>query len=167
MESAEFSIAQQTDAAAIARVHIRSWQTTYAKLLPQEYLQTLNEAQRQYFWLQILATPNHGVFVVKIQNEVMGFISVGPAEGSIGGAEVYAFYLLERVQRQGYGITLWQMALQWLSEQGFESLIVWVLKENPSVAFYIKQGGQQQEIKPVTIGGTTLDEVCYAFQLTK
>ncbi|MFN8278427.1 MAG: GNAT family N-acetyltransferase [Chitinophagales bacterium] len=167
MESVEFSIAQQTDAAAIARVHIRTWQTAYATLLSKEYLEALNETQRYQWWLQILATPNHGVFVVKIKQEVVGFISVGPAEGHSGSAEVYAFYILEEAQRSGYGNALWQMARQWLSKQGYQSLVLWVLKENPSVAFYIKQGGQQQHIKPVTIGGTTLDEVCYAFQLTK
>jgi hypothetical protein len=38
------------DASAIAHVHLQSWQTTYAGIVPDEYLASLNEVERVQLW---------------------------------------------------------------------------------------------------------------------
>ena len=44
--------AQPSDAAGIARVHVRSWQQAYAGLMPAEYLDALEKTltQREAGW---------------------------------------------------------------------------------------------------------------------
>ena len=40
------------DAAAIARVHVASWRTTYRGLLPDEFLDSLDEGRYTERWLR-------------------------------------------------------------------------------------------------------------------
>ena len=46
-----------SDTAAIAQVHVDSWRTTYAGIVPADYLANLSYAQREQFWCDILCTP--------------------------------------------------------------------------------------------------------------
>jgi hypothetical protein len=45
--------ATMTDVAAIARVHVESWRTTYKGLLPDDYLANLTYEQREPRWREI------------------------------------------------------------------------------------------------------------------
>ena len=49
--------ASPRDAAAIARVHVDSWRTTYAGIVPADYLANLSYTRREQFWCDILSTP--------------------------------------------------------------------------------------------------------------
>ena len=49
--------ASPTDATAIARVHVDSWRTTYAGIVPADYLANLSYVQREQFWCDIFSTP--------------------------------------------------------------------------------------------------------------
>ncbi|SEQ45832.1 hypothetical protein SAMN03159444_01720 [Pseudomonas sp. NFACC02] len=57
-----------SDAKAIARVHISSWQAAYRDLMPAEYLQSLGASLHQR---------ESNVFVAEVNNEVVGWMSVG------------------------------------------------------------------------------------------
>jgi hypothetical protein len=46
--------ATEHDAVAISHVHVQSWRTTYAGIVPEEYLATLNEAERVLLWREWL-----------------------------------------------------------------------------------------------------------------
>ena len=43
-----------TDASAIARVHVDTWRTTYAGIVPAEFLAGLSYADREQMWQQAL-----------------------------------------------------------------------------------------------------------------
>jgi ribosomal protein S18 acetylase RimI-like enzyme len=94
---------------------------------------------------------------------VIGFSNFGPTRYSEYPfkAEIYAIYLLKEFQGYGVGKALFQKSLQSLSGQGFESLLIWVSKDNPSVCFYKGMGGKLFTTKKEEIGGVYLDEEAY------
>ena len=58
--------------AAIARVHVESWRTTYKGLLPDDYLANLTYEQRESLWREILSRPvDHSLVYVAEDNTGM------------------------------------------------------------------------------------------------
>ena len=157
---ASIRIAEVRDAAAIAHVHVQSWLTTYAAIVPQQYLDSLNEAERIPVWQDWLKR-DILVFVAEVEGKVAGFASGGairepdPAYDS----ELYALYLLKEVQARGIGKALLGAVVKALVPKGHRSMLVWVLEQNPAVRFYEKAGAQYLWSKPIEIGGVQLYEL--------
>jgi GNAT superfamily N-acetyltransferase len=156
--------ATERDAAAISQVHVQSWRTTYAGIVPEAYLATLNEAQRALQWQEWL-TRGTEVYIADLDGEIVGFISGGAIREPIQtyDAELYAIYLLEQAQGLGTGKALLKRLSESLSSKGFTSMIVWVLEKNPARQFYERLGAQLVTAKDIEIGGVMLSEVCYAW----
>ncbi|MGB0389578.1 MAG: GNAT family N-acetyltransferase [Ardenticatenaceae bacterium] len=161
--------AEQADAGAVARVHIDAWRTTYAGIVPDEYLGQLSYEQRADWWGQILRPrgkkPPWAYVAEDDEGQVVGFVS-GALERSgdpLYKGELYAIYLLEQAQRKGIGKQLTLTLVARMIEEGVFSMLVWVLAENPSRPFYEAMGGQQLREEEVTIGGAKLIEVAYGW----
>lgn len=127
--------ASKEDAAAIAKVHVDSWRTTYKDIVSDTYLAQLNYEEREKMWQE---NPFEGVFVAEDQSGVFGFAGFGPERTKKHNydGELYAIYLLKEKQRMGAGKALVIHGVNYLMENGFENMLVWVLKENPSIRFY-------------------------------
>ena len=72
--------ASRSDAAAIARVHVETWQSAYAGLLPDSMLAGMSDVRQAAWWTRLLADPGEarGVFVADDQDMgVVGFGSCG------------------------------------------------------------------------------------------
>jgi ribosomal protein S18 acetylase RimI-like enzyme len=152
--------ATPNDALGIAHVHVDSWRTTYAGIVPNEYLAGLNEANRASGWREQLAS-DILVYVADLDREVVGFIGGGRIREPIEtyDAELYAIYLLKNAQGQGIGRQLLHQLSTSLRSKGFHSMVVWVLEQNPAKHFYIRTGAQLLASKEIEIGGATLTEV--------
>ena len=155
------------DAAAIARVHVASWRTTYSGLLPAEFLDSLDEERYSERWLRSLGDEATRVYVAEDGHEVVAFASGGrerAGEGDYSG-ELYAIYVLEKAQRQGHGKGLVRAVTAGLREMGLDDMIVWVLRDNsPARAFYERLGGVYVRTQPITIGSVVLQEVSYGWR---
>ena len=57
--------ARKDDSAAIGRVHVETWQATYAGLLPDAMLAGMSDVRQSAYWSRLLADPREarGVFV--------------------------------------------------------------------------------------------------------
>ena len=156
--------ATEHDAVAISHVHVQSWRRTYAGIVPDEYLTTLNEAERVVLWREWL-TRDIRVYIADLDGEIVGFISGGAIREPVQtyDAELYAMYLLEQAQRQGIGTALLKKLAESLLSHGFTSMIVWVLEKNPSRNFYARSSAQIVTAKEIQIGGLTLSEVSYGW----
>lgn len=154
----------EQDAVAIAHVHVESWRTTYAGIVPDNYLATLDEAGRVLLWREWLIKDIQ-TYIADLDGKIVGFISGGPIREPIQtyDAELYAIYLLESAQRQGIGTALLKELAGSLLSRGFKSMIVWVLEKNPSKDFYAKSSAQVVTAKDIQIGGVTLSDVCYGW----
>ncbi len=153
-------IAEGRDAAAIAHVHVQSWRTTYEELVPKEYLAALNEAERVPLWQEWL-TQEISVFVAEVEGEVVGFAAGGPLREpqQTYDSELYTLYLLKEVQGYGIGKALLGAVVKTLAQNGYRSMLVWVLEQNPAVHFYKKAGAHSLLSKQIEIGGTQLSEL--------
>ncbi len=153
-------LAEVRDAAAIARVHVQSWLTTYKGLIPEEYLASLDEAERVPLWQEWL-TRDISVFVAEIDGKIVGFAAGGPIREPLAAydAELYALYLLAEVQGRGIGKLLLTAVAEALARKNHTSMLVWVLEQNPAVRFYEKTGAKPVVGRQTEIGSVSLPEL--------
>jgi GNAT superfamily N-acetyltransferase len=156
------------DAAAIAAVHVASWRSTYRGLVPDGYLDELSVSERELRWREAFST-SHGAHGISVAEDaelgIVGFAAGGPSRDRIGGlaGELYAIYLLERIQRRGVGRQLVGAVAARFLAAGITGMSVWVLAGNPACRFYEALGARRIGEKSVVIGGATLPEVAYGW----
>ncbi|MDA1326394.1 MAG: GNAT family N-acetyltransferase [Proteobacteria bacterium] len=157
------------DAASIARVHVESWRSTYAGMLPKDMLLKLSSADHEArWWRHVLGRfrRRHYVYVAEHETDgVIGFISGGPAResGLDPEAEIYALYLLDEFQGEGVGRALFLRLANRLNRECGPSLVVWVLSENPSRYFYEAMGGRRIGRRSERMGGAEVQETAYGW----
>lgn len=160
--------AEVADAAAIARVHVESWRSTYAGLLPDDFLASLDQAGYDERWRRVLEGGASRVYVATNGGgDVVGFASAGRERAGESGyeGELYAIYVLSAAQRQGHGRRLVRAVVGGLRELRLRDMIVWVLRDNAGARdFYERLGGVYVRTQPITIGSSTLDEVSYGWR---
>ena len=160
---------QAGDAASIARVHVDSWRSTYAGMLPEDMLVKLSSADHEArWWRHVLGRfrRRHYVYVAEHETDgVIGFISGGPARTSVldQEAEVYALYLLDEYQGEGIGRALFLRLATHLNRECGPSLVVWVLSQNPSKYFYEAMGGRRIGRRSERMGDAEVQETAYGW----
>jgi GNAT superfamily N-acetyltransferase len=149
------------DAHAIAFVHVSSWRSTYAGIVPDAYLASLNVDERTQNWEEHLAAQKAIFLVAEDEEGIFGFACGGRLREELAGydAELYAMYILGGRQGQGTGRSLAQSLADALLADGFKSMAVWVLERNPAVSFYRRLGAIQIARKTIEIGGIQLEEL--------
>lgn len=156
------------DADAIGRIHVRSWQESYRGIVPDVVLDPMARGDRGPMWRRRLTEFADRNFVYVAEDpagEVVGFASGGPErEQSLGyDGELYALYLLRRSQKAGVGRGLVAAVARRLAAEGYGSMLVWVLADNPTRHFYAHLGGIVVAEKMINIGGAELAEVAYGW----
>ena len=140
--------ATPADAAGIARVHVKVWQSTYRGILPDDVLDEISIDNREALWTDILTayTATHPVLVAEAFGEgICGFGNVGPLrDDPIAGytGEFKTLYLLPAYQRRGIGRDFLRRLAQLLLDHGHDSALAWVLAANPACGFYEAMGGE-------------------------
>ena len=162
--------ARSSDAAAIAHVHVRSWQQAYRELMPGDYLTSLENTlgQREAWWKQSIEEGMQRVFVALIDEQVIGWISVGASRDEDvdprSTAEVMAFYVLAEYWGTGTGRALWSTGMEHLVSQGFRWVTLWVLVDNQRAVRFYRTAGLAPEtasLRTLARGGRTLEEIRY------
>ena len=131
------------DAAAVATVHVRSWQVGYRGLLDDGYLESLrpeDRASRYTFGSTDPLSPRTTVAVE--ESEILGFATIAPADedGTTTG-ELCALYVDPDRWRRGIGSVLLADACDRLATSGFDQAVLWVLQGNDrAVGFYRAAG---------------------------
>jgi GNAT superfamily N-acetyltransferase len=162
--------AESTDAAAIAGIHVRSWQAAYRGLIPETYLDQLSPAQRQPMWERELAGtswPRKGILVAEIDGQVSGFAGLCPTrdqdENPENVGEIAAIYLAPEVWGAGVGRHLMASALHALGEAEYEQATLWVLDTNARARRFYEAAGWRSDgaVKADTTRGFLLNEIRY------
>jgi ribosomal protein S18 acetylase RimI-like enzyme len=163
----EFTIrkAERKDAEAIAHVHVESWRSTYAEILPATFLGSIDSGARARLWQEQIAAGTSIILVAESSGGIVGFVSGGRSRETMEGcdAELYAIYMLCEYQGRGLGRALVCALVDSLREEGYRAMLVLVLEKNPAVSFYARLGGTQIARKPIEIGGVWLDELVFAW----
>ncbi len=138
------------DAAAIAILHIRSWQSAYVGLLSKRYLSALDISveRRVVFLKQAIESGSPSIRVAELDGQVIGWVSFGPSrdhDTPTGTAELMAIYLDPLCWARGIGTALWTEARQALMDHGYQQVCAWVLDGNErATRFYCKHGFSAQ-----------------------
>lgn len=164
--------ARPGDAAAIAQVHVETWQAAYAGLVPDAYLVRMTEAGQTFTWRRSLARSRTDERVLVAERagaggraELVGFASYGPHRGRDlpYSGELYTLYVLPDWQSAGIGRRLLQRSLRGLYERGIPDCVVWVLAANPGRFFYERMGGERVAERQEAFAGTDLAQAAYAW----
>lgn len=153
------------DVPSIARVTVDTWRTAYQGLLDQEYLDNLSYEKRETGWRSF---PFDTAFVYVAENEeqeIMAFAAAGPerTDNPVYRGELYAIYVSSGFQGQGIGDALFQAVKQRLRDSGIDSLMLWVLSDNPYRRFYDRHGGMVLESQPLEMDGLTCQITAYGW----
>jgi ribosomal protein S18 acetylase RimI-like enzyme len=154
------------DAPGIANVHIDTWRTTYAGIVPQAYLDQLSYEERTRRWNSWLSNPQTYTYVAEDESrQIVGFVSGGPENTGdpTYKAELYAIYILKAYQGQGTGRRLTETLVKRLLQEGMTSMLLWTLPTSPASRFYEALGGQQSKTKQAELGGIQITEVAYGW----
>lgn len=162
--------AEPSDAAAVALVHVRSWQTAYRGLMPQDYLDGLDVDRRRRGWNRILTGdewPRSGTLMAVGDEGVMGFANWCPTRDDDGDpatvGELAAIYLLPDAWGAGIGRRLLATSLDALVEAGYRQATLWVLATNDRARRFYEAGGwlPDGKVKEEALHGVWVTEVRY------
>jgi GNAT superfamily N-acetyltransferase len=160
------------DAAAIAGIHVRTWQVAYRGLMPQEYLDGLDPARRAVGWERLLADVpvREQVLVDDRDGTLVGFASVGPyRDGDLPDdvGEVRAIYVDPARWATGAGRALMLASLDALRAMGFASAALWVLDNNVRARTFYEAGAWRADgaTKSEDSFGVRVSEVRYRLSL--
>lgn len=158
--------AELRDTKEMAKVHVESWRTTYANIVPDEYLKNLTYESREQIWINSI--PNGGVYIAENdEGKIIGFASGGKERsGKYSGfdGEIYAIYILKESQGLGIGKALVKAIIDEIKGMGLISMLVLVLKDNNSHLFYEALGGEEIDTIEVQIAGKKLSELVYGWE---
>lgn len=134
------------DAAAIARVKIVGWRSTYSEWIETELLEEMLEPGRVQAWIERQLAAPSTICVLAAADEVLGFGIVTQAEGE---AELDSLHVLPRWRGRGLGRSLVTALAQRLSESGRSTMRVTVVKENDRArGFYERLGARYEDLWP-------------------
>jgi GNAT superfamily N-acetyltransferase len=159
-------VARPADAMAVARVHVRSWQTAYRGLLFDDYLDALrpDEWARRYAFTDPEATNPVTVLAVE-GSEICGLATIGPSrdddQQTVG--ELIALYVDPDRHGLGVGRALIHEARARLARQGFVEACLWVLAGNEwAERFYRLDGWASDGVRrPAKVAGYSTEDVRY------
>ena len=156
-------LATSADAAGISRVHVDSWRSAYAGLLPGDVIASRTVERRLAYWSRLLsALPGEqsATWVLEDDGVVVGFASTGPCRDDDRADprdfELYAIYLSPDHWGHGMGRSLAEAALRGLPLTG-STVSLWVLADNDrALRFYAalgftSDGAQREEVLGVPL----------------
>ena len=125
--------AEPADALAVARVHVRSWQAAYRKLMPDDYLDQLRPEDRaKKYDFGNLDPIRPQTIIATESGGIRGFATTAPAQDSNMSdyGELCALYVDPDHWGRGIGVALVSAARARLFDLGFRNAILWVLVGN-------------------------------------
>ena len=161
--------ATAADADAIGRIQVESWRAAYSGLLPEETIAAFDVETRRQMWREGLSrTPRPGsaTFVALVDEEIVGFATVGASLSEDGTGELWAIYVHPTTWSRGTGRALIEASEQSLRDSGFTQALLWVLEGNERAErFYRAAGWTRDGEKEDVFQGATVTELRYRKQL--
>jgi GNAT superfamily N-acetyltransferase len=135
------------DALGVARVHVAGWQTGYAGLLPQQYLDGLSVEQRARRWQATIEAPDDRSLVTLVADadgHIAGWATAGRSrddDAPAGTGELWGIYADPERWGDGVGHALHVAVVAALRAAGHADATLWVLDGNTrAIRFYERHG---------------------------
>ena len=139
--------AKAKDAAALARVHVDSWRAAYRGLVPPETLRSFDYPWREDVFRNALAAEAEETYVIELNQEVVGFVTLGAArdedvEAAVIG-EIWGIYITPTYWRKGIGTKALAEAERLLLSRGYHQAVLWVVQGNHQGRRFYESRGYQ------------------------
>ncbi len=167
-----FRLADSADAESVAALHIASWQSAYRRLLPDDFLASLDLSLRTSAWRESMRHSGmHVVLREVVGSGLVAFCAIAPSRDS--GAlpstwEIWNLHAAPTAQGKGYGAQLFDAAVEIARTASAEALTLWVVDENSDARRFYERHGmsldglrQTHELAP----NVSLNEVRYRLAL--
>ncbi|WP_327277647.1 GNAT family N-acetyltransferase [Streptomyces sp. NBC_01224] len=153
-------------ASAVAGVYVRSWQVAFAGLVPQHYLDAMDQSREDSGWkTRIVATqwPTSGVLVAETEVGIVGFAGFSPSQETPAVAEIGTLYAMPEVWGTGIGKQLMLATLTTLGQADYTQATLWVLEDNERARRFYEAAGWRADGAAVedTTGGAALNKLRY------
>jgi ribosomal protein S18 acetylase RimI-like enzyme len=160
-------LARPTDAAAVAEVHVRSWQQAYEHVFGPERLAAIDVEHRRRIAERLIADGRVAV-AEDGAGRIVGFVGVGPSTDVEGEGELYAIYVVAEAWGSGAGSALMDAAKD-LLRASYDEATLYVLEDNPRARrFYEREGWALDGVtKSDEFLGLPVPEVRYRIRLTR
>jgi ribosomal protein S18 acetylase RimI-like enzyme len=167
----------RADIDAVAEVHVRSWQSAYAGLIPRSYLDRLDVARNADRRRELFGDGTGTVENLVAEDRtgtVAGWACLGPYrdDEGVGGdmehdGELYAIYVHPERVGAGIGRALTEAVTARATARGFPWLRLWVLEGNASARRFYERAGFAPDggAEPFTVEGVDVPELRYAMRL--
>lgn len=158
--------ATNDDAPAIAHVQVETWRSAYRGIVADQFLDTFSEDDRTVRWTEIIQRPEQITFVAEDEGDgVVGFANGGSERSGREDfrGELCGLYVLPASHGKGIGRRLVATFAHWLIDSGLDTMLVWVLADNPFRQFYEHFGGKLVDEREIQIGKQKLGEVAYGW----
>lgn len=165
--------ATEPDVDGLAMVHVRSWQSAYPGLMPQDYLDAQDVRHRATQWRRWLTDPPPRLHVLVADHRsdgIVGFAGVAPYRAEEGEqhpgehvGELGSIYVLASHWGTGVGRRLMDAAVAELAGEGFAEAVLWVIEGNVRARRFYEAAGWAPDgaAKLDPRGGWDIPEVRY------
>jgi GNAT superfamily N-acetyltransferase len=158
------------DASAVAGVHVRSWQAAFAGLVPQHFLDAMDQSREEAEWKVRIAEaqwPWSGVLVAETGAGIVGFAGFSPSQETPAIAEIGTLYAIPEVWGTGIGRQLMLATLTALGQADYTHATLWVLEANERARRFYEAAGWLPDGAAVedTTGGASLNKLRYRRRL--
>ena len=153
------------DAKTIAEIHVATWQTAYAGLVPDDYLKGMSVDKKVAHWLDAIKFGEPQVVVALDGNAIVGFAgydrSRDPKTKPTTG-EIWAMYVASDYWGEGAGLALWDACREGLLEEGCTEVTLWAFLRNERALRFYDLAGFKREMataKTAQFGSGKVEEV--------
>ena len=173
METSDLLIrsATEADVTPVAQIHMASWRDAYRGVIPDAVIDARTVEGAVAMWFANLAQFPLNLTVAQMADrQIAGFSCAGPVTDQERSGpyefEVYALHVRPDLRRNGVGAALLHQAMTRARDLGTRSLIVWTLENlHLSRRFYEREGGTLVKRGEWQIGGVTLPDLAYGWDL--
>jgi ribosomal protein S18 acetylase RimI-like enzyme len=160
--------ARPGDARGIAVVHVETWRSAYAGILPDKVIVQMSVDDKAMAWRRMIGQQNavETILVAIRGDRLIGFASCGHAgpEAADYDGEIHMLYVLPDWQDQGIGRALLLGCFQALFDAGIDAAFLWVLADNPARFFYEAMGGRRIGERDERLWGAVLHQAAYGWR---
>lgn len=162
----DIRLATTDDAKYCADIHTRSWSFTYSNIVSREIIDEHN-ARWDMIWNKMLSNNNESHYVIKLDNIIIGFITIAVCRDEDLKKcfyEIIALYLDPEYIGMGYG----KSAMDWIKKEiknrGYDKIALWVLEENKRARIFYEKSGFVADGKYKSSGLADAKEVRYIYE---
>ena len=136
----KFHLATLANLGEIATLFHSCWHISYAELLSEEVRKAMNLEESKALWRPSLANPEDKETVIGISDsKIVSVFRIGRAKDDAGLGHLFSLYVDPIASGKGFGRKSLTEAIDRLSEQGFETITLWVFEAN-SIARNLYKG---------------------------